>query len=182
MNPSKLKPALVGGVLLGILSVIPFVNFPNICCCAWAVLGGVLATYLYIGRSPDAVRVGDGALLGLFSGLIGAVIYVVLGLPISVLAGNSMMAMMVQIYNSISPELAEKMRAVAAQQMSQPVGTRLLFAIPGVLIFAALLVAFATIGGMLAVPLFEKRKGDAASMAPPPPPSFGGPTGGYGGA
>ena len=41
---NKLKPALIGGVVLGILSVIPFVSAANLCCCLWAILGGMLAT------------------------------------------------------------------------------------------------------------------------------------------
>jgi hypothetical protein len=40
----KLKPAIIGGVVLGLLSVIPFVNFANACCCLWAIVGGLLAT------------------------------------------------------------------------------------------------------------------------------------------
>ena len=54
----KLKPALIGGVALGILSAIPFVST---CCCLWALLGGLLATYLYVKNSPAPASVGQKA-------------------------------------------------------------------------------------------------------------------------
>src|SRR5437588_622051 len=52
----KMKPALIGGVILGILSAIPFVNIPNICCCAWAIVGGIIAANIYIKNSPAPGR------------------------------------------------------------------------------------------------------------------------------
>ena len=51
MKPSKVKPAVLGGVVAGLLSailgIIPFVNY---CCCLWSLLGGVLAVHLYNNR------------------------------------------------------------------------------------------------------------------------------------
>src|SRR5688572_31155406 len=61
---NKLKPALIGGVVLGLLSAIPFVNAVNACCCLWAILGGMLATYLYVRNSATPATAADGAILG----------------------------------------------------------------------------------------------------------------------
>ena len=71
---NKLRPALIGGVALGLLSAIPIVSAANICCCAWVLAGGALAAYLYIKESPTPVSIGDGALLGLFAGGFGVVV------------------------------------------------------------------------------------------------------------
>src|SRR5437764_1071229 len=79
----KMKPALIGGVILGILSAIPFVNIPNICCCAWAIVGGIIAANIYIKNSPAPVRPGDGAVLGAIAGVIGGVINLIVGVPTS---------------------------------------------------------------------------------------------------
>src|SRR5256885_16184538 len=86
----KMKPALIGGVVLGILSAIPFVNLPNLCCCAWAIAGGILAAHLYIKASPAPVRPGDGAVLGVLAGGVGAVIFPVLGGAPAHVAGQRM--------------------------------------------------------------------------------------------
>ena len=39
----KLQPAVLGGLLIGVLSALPFVSM---CCCLWVIAGGVLTTYL----------------------------------------------------------------------------------------------------------------------------------------
>ncbi len=158
---SKIKPALIGGVVLGLLSVIPFVNFVNVCCCLWAILGGLLASYLYIKNSPTPASAGDGAILGAFAGLVGAVIVVVIGIPISVMMGDIMSGLLVRLLTSINPLQAEMIRERMAE------GTTIVQAIVRGLISAVLLLIFSTIGGLIAVPIFERRK---ANAAPPPPP------------
>jgi hypothetical protein len=166
----KMKSAIIGGVVLGILSAIPFVNIVNACCCAWAILGGLLAGYLWIKKSPTPVSVGDGATIGVIAGLVGAVIYFVIGVPLGLAVGNTMMGLVSNILQSQDPQQAEIFRRQL--EAGQSIGQ----AIIGGLIGAILLTIFSTIGGLLSVPLFEKRKGGPA--APPPPPGFGGPQGG----
>ena len=82
----KLKPALLGGLIAGILSVIPIVST---CCCLWAILGGVLASFLYIKSSAAPVTTGQGAGLGAMAGAVGALIYIIIGLPINLFFGTA---------------------------------------------------------------------------------------------
>ncbi len=159
---SKLKPALIGGVVLGILSVIPFVNIVNLCCCLWAILGGALASYMYIQSSPTPARPGDGAVVGLLAGVVGALIFIVIGIPISLVMGSAMTGVMGRLMESVDPSQAEVMRR--QMEASQTVAG----AIINGLVMAILLVIFSMLGGLLGVPLFEKRKG----MTPPPPPAM----------
>lgn len=168
---NKLKPALIGGVFIGVLSVIPFVSAANLCCCLWAILGGMLATYLYVKNSPEPVGPGEGAVLGVIAGAIGAVISVVLGVPIALALGPTMRNMIVSLMENVDPRQAEMLR-----QSFEASGNAIAPLIIQSLIGAALLFVFAIIGGLLGVPIFEKRKG-----APPPPPTFnaGGGPGGY---
>ena len=107
---NKLKPALIGGVVLGILSVIPFVNFANACCCLWAILGGLLATHLYVKSSPTPVNAGDGAIVGALAGLIGGVIAFVLGVPIDIAMGPTMRNLMVDLVANMDSQQAEMLR------------------------------------------------------------------------
>lgn len=163
---NKLKPAIIGGVVLGLLSVIPFVNFVNICCCLWAILGGMLASYLYIKNSPVPASPGDGAILGVLAGVVGAAIAIIIGIPISILMGGAMTAFFVGLIERIDPSQAEMMR----RQIEA--GQTVASAIINGVVLAVLLVIFSTLGGLLAVPIFEKRKRDLS--APPPPQNFGG--------
>jgi hypothetical protein len=168
---NKLKPALIGGVLTGVLSVIPFVSAANLCCCLWAIVGGLLATYLYVKNSPTPAGAGDGAVLGVIAGAIGAVIALVIGIPISMAMGPVMQNMIVSLMQNIDTRQAEMMR-----QQFEAQGNAIVPLIIKSLIGAALLFVFAILGGLLGVPIFEKRKGN-----PPPPPTFGagGSPGGY---
>src|ERR1044072_249723 len=100
---NKLKPALIGGVLIGVLSVIPFVSAANLCCCLWAILGGMLATYLYVKNSPTRASAGDGAVLGVIAGGVGAVLSFVLGVPIALAMGPMMRNTIISLMQNLDP-------------------------------------------------------------------------------
>jgi len=164
---NKVKPAVIGGVVLGLLSAIPFVNFVNICCCAWAIVGGLLASYLYIKNSATPATAGDGAIVGGIACAIGAVIYLIVGIPLGLVAGTAMREVMVNLLSSLDPRQAEMIRTQMEAQ-----GQSISGAIIQGFIGALLLIVFAVVGGLIGIPLFEKRK--AGPMPPPPPPGPGG--------
>ena len=141
---NKLKPALLGGLIVGLLSSIPFVNY---CCCIWAIGGGGLACYLYMKSSPVPISTGDGAVLGALAGVIGAVLYLIIGIPIAYFISGAAME-----------------DAFRQANIHLPFTGLLLFIVSG-LIGGLVLLVLSVIGGLIAVPIFEKRKN-----APPPPP------------
>jgi hypothetical protein len=149
---NKLKPALLGGLIVGILSSIPLLNY---CCCIWGIGGGVLAGFLYIKSSPVPVKVGEGAVIGLLSGIIGAVLYGIIGVPIA--------------YFISGGNIEETLRGTGLQ-LPAGVSGLLLFVISGLIAGVTLLV-LSIIGGLLSVPIFEKRKD---GLPPPPPQDFAG--------
>jgi len=166
---NKLKPALIGGVVLGLLSVIPFVSALNVCCCLWAILGGMLATFLYVKGSPTPATPADGAVLGALAGVVGGLISLILGIPISMAMGPTMRNLIVSLLERVDPRQADLMR-----QQIEAAGSSIGPVIINALILAVLLFVFSIIGGLLGVPIFEKRK-----ALPPPPPSTSGGPGGY---
>lgn len=158
-SAGKFQPALIGGLVMGVLSVgtslIP-VPMANWCCCLWGVLGGVLAVYLHVKRSPTPVRTGDGAILGLLAGGIGALVYILIAFPLT--------------YFTVDPELVqaqieERMRQQGQQFDIRPYWGMFLFLI--MFLFGIGLTVLSLIGGLIGVPIFEKRE---AGAAPPPPP------------
>jgi len=152
---NKLKPALLGGLIVGVLSAIPFINY---CCCIWSIGGGALAAFLYIKGSAVPVKTGDGAVVGGLAGVVGGIIYLVLGLPITIFFG--MAAMEEQLSNS---------------GVHLPFSGMILMIVASIAgaIFLALL---ATLGGVIGVAIFEKRKDGGV----PPPPNYGSAPGTYG--
>jgi len=145
---NKLKPALLGGLIVGILSAIPFLNY---CCCIWAIGGGVLAGFLYIKSSPVPVKVGEGAVVGVLTGIVGAILYFCISVPIG--------------YFLSSDQLEATLKS-AGVQLPEGVSGLALFVLGGLFGGVCLLV-LAVIGGLISVPIFEKRK----DGPPPPPPS-----------
>lgn len=82
-------PALVGGLIAGVLSLIPIVNFLNYLCCMWVIVGGVISSWLLLRRggvSPDA-RLKQGATAGAFAGVVAALIELILIAVISLVFG-----------------------------------------------------------------------------------------------
>jgi hypothetical protein len=170
----KLKPALIGGVILGILSAIPAVNT---CCCIWALVGGLIAANIYIKGSPNPVTPADGAILGAIAGAIGVVLIFVVGIPLQLIFGTAMMSMMSGIMENADPSQAAQMREMMAAS-----GVGFGRAIINAFMYGVTAVIFSAVGGLLGVSLFEKRKG-GPGVPPPPPPQAGGygqPGGGYG--
>ena len=166
---NKLKPALIGGVVLGILSVIPFVST---CCCLWAILGGMLASFLYVKNSPVPATPGDGAMVGAIAGVVGAIIVLFIGIPVSYASGPIMRDMMLGLLENMDPRQAEMMRP-QLEASATAIGPLIFQGF----ILAVLVLVFSIIGGLIGVPIFEKRKGGAPP--PPVPPNAGGGPGAY---
>ena len=145
---NKLKPALLGGLVVGLLSAIPFVNY---CCCIWGIGGGLLAGFIYIKGSPTQVSTGEGAMVGGLAGVVGGIIYLIIGVPLAYLIAGG------------GPAFEEQL---ARAGVTIPFSGVLLFVVAG-LVGAVCLIILAVIGGLISVPIFEKRKND---VPPPPPP------------
>src|SRR6185503_3140818 len=76
--PSRFQPALLGGVLIGVLSALPIVQGGNCCCCLWVVCGGLLTVYLQQSRTDVPIEMSDAVISGLLAGIIGAVVSTVI--------------------------------------------------------------------------------------------------------
>lgn len=162
-------PAIVGGVIVGVLSVIPIVSAANICCCFWALVGGITAAKLLIDRSPQPVKAGDGALIGLMAGIIGGAIYIIVGLPLSALTSGPTLRMFENFSRAIdNPQVQEIMRQAIERAQAQTFAQHIIQSLFIFIIGAVILASFTVLGGLLGVALFEKRKG----QAPPPPPPY----------
>jgi hypothetical protein len=167
-----LKPALIGGVLLGILSALPVLSLFNCFCCAWEIGGGMLAAHLYVKASPTVVTLGSGVGLGLFTGAIGAVVQTIFSIPLHLaLRGMSggfaeqFKGMLEQIPN-LPPESKEAIRSLLSGG-SFSIVFLLLSGIFTLVLFSIMGMA----GGAIGVAVFERRKtGEPPAYQPPTPP------------
>jgi uncharacterized membrane protein len=176
-KPSKTQPALLAGLVIGVLWSVPFLNLINLCCCLGVMAGGALAAWLLIKRSPVLpVSSGDGAVVGLLAGLVGAGVYLVLGVPIGLVFNQTGVSVVKAIFATLNnPEINRAMEEAIRNAQNQGLGERLLGALVGWGITSVISVGFSTIGGLIGVSMFEKRKGQ--QYPPQAPPGFppGGP-------
>jgi hypothetical protein len=164
MGPAKLQPALFGGVAIGVLSALPVVNVVNFCCCAWVVFGGALAVYLLQQNHPAPISTGDGAVVGLMAGAIGAVVGTILSIPIALALGPfqaDILERVMQETRDLPPEVQsifEQMRG--SMTTGAALGIGFIFSLFFSLCFYSI---FGLFGGLLGSVMFRKN-------APPPPP------------
>ncbi len=180
------QPALVGGVIAGILSVIPIVNLGNCCFCAWLVLGGAIASKMLIDRTPRRVRSGEGAQVGLMAGLVATGIYLVLSVLLLFAGiGESLQRSILSdiATRSGDPQFQEMMQKIVEASANQTTAERFLGALPILIFFAVFFIGFSVLGGLLGIALFEKRKDQFPPSQYPPnyPPNYPPQSGGYGG-
>ena len=169
MGPSKLQPALLGGVAIGVLSSLPVVNLVNVCCCAWVIVGGALAAHLMQQNHPAPISAGDGAIVGLMAGAIGAVVGSLLAIPIALALGpmqSQFLERVLESANDLPPEARSVLEQMRGGMMGGAFGV-MAFVIS---LFFSLCVysVFGLFGGLIGAAMFKKN-------APPPlPPPSGG--------
>ena len=182
--PNKVQPALIGGVALGVASAIPILNCLNCACCAIAIGGGFLAAFLYLKDQPPTAEApyGDGALLGLMAGVIGAVVATVVSIPFQLLQGaigfKPDLSQLEEQLGDLPPEAADFLRS-----MVEGGGFSVMAILMAFFFYLVLFSIFAMIGAIIGVAVLHKQGGGTApetsygvssspSSPPPPPPSL----------
>ncbi|MEP6783592.1 MAG: hypothetical protein ABI983_07980 [Acidobacteriota bacterium] len=170
MKSSKLQPALLAGVAIGVLSSLPIISLGNACCCAWVVFGGALAAYLLQQNDHAPVTAGDGAVVGLMAGVVGAVVGAVLSIVVSLAAGPYQSQMIDWILSS-SRDLPPEARSVLEEMRGGVMGGALagIGFIVGLVFSLVVYSIFGLLGGLLGAVLFRKP---VPPPAPPPPMGF----------
>lgn len=150
-RPGMFVPALIGGVTAGILSGIPIVNC---LCCLWIIGGGLLAAYFLTRESSVNLTAGDGAIVGVFTGIIAAIVETLVNIPFRAVnekLSQEMMDRFSQFYDEM-PSGWESWFEEGSFEGSI-IWTILWFAV-SVIIFSAL----GALGGIIGISLFKKKK------------------------
>jgi hypothetical protein len=145
------RPALLGGLFIGLLSSLPIVSAGNFCCCLWVVTGGALTAYLLQQSKPEPIETADAVVNGLLAGILGAVMASVVSVVIFSVGGQ---AMQDQIRSAIesNPQVPSEMRD---QMLNLMTGRNLVFLIA----FMNLVIypIFSMLGALLGVAMFRKK-------------------------
>jgi hypothetical protein len=162
IRPSFGQPALIGGLVMGVLSALPLIAAGNLCCCLWVISGGAVAAYLLQANHPAPIAIADGLLVGLLAGVIGAAVHTVLAIPISLLFGPAERAMLERFIEMAPPEAREIFERVGARDREFGGAFFIVGHLIGFIFWACIGAVFSSIGGVLGAAIFKK-----SSMPPP---------------
>ena len=164
-KPAKLIPALYGGIIMGLLSSIPFLNLVNCLCCAGILLGGFLAVYFYKSNfTPDTppFTSGDCMAAGAMAGVFGAAVDILLSLLFMVLFGDMVQQFVLSFLENanLPEEVMDAIRQAFEEQTSA-------FSIISNFVFALIIFPlFGMLGGLIGYNVYKPKQ---MMMAPPPP-------------
>lgn len=177
---SKIKPALLAGgaaaalsALSSLVQLAPGGQFIGLCCCGLVMCVGLLGAYLYFKDLPPQPQTayGDGALVGVMSGALGAVLSTVVSIPMHYLT----MALMGDELRAKVEEGRQALEQVdmpaafegclTAFMSTELTASKLLFVFASSLVMYSI---FGAIGGLIGAAIFGK-KGKPAVPPPPPP-------------
>ncbi len=139
-----LLAALIGGTIIAVMLKIPYLNYINCLCCAGILAGGFFGAFFYKTRNPLDTK--SGALIGLFSGLVGGVLSTLISIVLYVVFDQA------ALYRDI------------ATQAGLAWGPTAVLAI-GLLMIFVLAVIFGTLGGLIAGKVFGKKGGTGKKSA-----------------
>jgi hypothetical protein len=147
---SFLLASLAAGVLMGLLGGLPIISLANCLLCIWVWGSAALAVLFYrkFANQKTGLTTGQGALLGLVSGVFGAVIVWLIGMLTRNAAINSILSMIETTGNvDLPPGLVATGISVASLFLD-----------------LALYMLFGALGGILGTVIF---KGSAPAAAAP---------------
>src|SRR5262245_56891302 len=155
---------------MGVLSALPLVNLGNVCCCLWVVSGGLVAAYVLQQGRPDAITPGEGAIVGLLAGIVGAFVMFLVSIPIGLLMApieRGLMQRAAEMAGTMPPGLREALESYGGQRPAFGFLALVMVRIIGLVIAVFVGVIFSTLGGIVGAVSF-RRQSPPAVEAPPP--------------
>lgn len=140
------RSALLGGIILGLLSSIPIISAFNLVFFMWVIIGGIASIFFYKRFTTEKLSVGKGALIGFLSGIIGAFVATILGV------------IFMMSFNTIN-ELTKIFISTNNLAVSTLLNSGITFFSFFILLFMQMIIfsIFATIGGIIGVWVFGKQ-------------------------
>jgi hypothetical protein len=172
-KPNKLIPAVYGGIIVGLISSIPFLNLINVCCCAGVMCGGIFAVSAYKSNfTPETppFTSEDCMIVGGLAGLIGALVSTFISTILllffgDVVAKYFLHALQGMDAQDLPPALAVQMPDIIAKiQAGLAVGVTVIGVFFDLLFHLVVDIIFGGLGGLIAYGMFRPK----TPVMPPP--------------
>jgi len=144
-------PALVGGAVAGVLTGVPLINC---LCCLWIIGGGIIAAYFLNKESRAPLTTGDGAIVGVFAGIVAAVIDFLISIPLAPIS-NAFFRNMMERFAEYADEIPAGWDNWIERGFAESTLPMMLF---GMVINALIFAVMGALGGIIGVSLFKKKK------------------------
>ncbi len=169
-KPSKLLPALYGGLIMGAISGLPVLSILNCFCCAGILLGGFLSVLFYkndLTPTSPPLTSSDGMQLGALAGLFGALFGTIVHLIMLASVGNVSSEIILNILKNLNlpPEAMDQIE----RNLDQSAAMTAFSITIGLVTSLVIDPLFGLLGGLIGFNVF-KSKGPAVPVQPPPPP------------
>ena len=165
-KPDKKIPASYGGIIMGLISAIPFLGVVNCLCCAGILLGGFLAVVFYKNNfTPDTppFTAGDCMAVGALAGIVGAVVDTLLSIVFVALFGNVAQEFILGILRDMSLQIPEELMNAIEEALTQgTMGFAIIMSFFSALVLDSL---FGLLGGLIGYAIFKPKQ----QVMPPPP-------------
>jgi hypothetical protein len=164
------QPALFGGLVMGVLSALPIISAGNVCCCLWVVSGGIVAAYALQQRVAAPLTPGDGALVGLLAGIVGAFVSLLLSIPISFLVApmeRQIVERVLENAGNMPPEFRGILERYSSGDYRVTFAAMLVRLVVSLIVMLFLGAIFSTIGGLLGAIIFRKPQPPGVIDVPP---------------
>jgi hypothetical protein len=141
---------IIAGVFMPLFSQLPVLNMVNCIPCGWIWVGGIVAVGLYRWLTEEPVVASEGAILGIFTGIVAAFTTLILAI---LLHGNTLIGNIPERLMPIFDQVRETFHLTSLKQ------TTYMF------LFLFYLVTFpiiSLISGFIGVQLFGKSTSRAA--------------------
>ena len=173
-KPSKLLPALYGGLIMGAISGLPVLKVLNCFCCAGVLLGGLMSVFFYKkDLAPDSPPLTSsdslqlGALAGVFGALVGTVIHALMLATV----GDVMSGMILQALRSMGETIPSEAMDQIENSLSQSAGLGLLSLISTFIFSLVIYPLFGLLGGLIGYSMYRPKPGMTNVQPPMNPPT-----------
>ena len=167
-KPQKQHAIIIGSAVIAGISALPGISMINCCCCAGILFGGALAVFFYQKDfRPDMppMETSDALMVGLLSGIFGAIGATVLSALILLAVGPVEAEFVMDIWKrvienladngtipyDVADQLLDQMEDAMSQSMS--IGTIMVGFFLNIIIFPI----FGMLGGLIGYGIFRKK-------------------------
>ena len=170
-KPDKLIPALYGGLIMAVISTVPFLNFVNCLCCAGILFGGVMAVYFYKNNfTPDTppFTSSDCMGVGALAGLVSAVVTTILSMIFLAMFGNIMGDFIMNIIRNSNLQLPQD----SLDRIEEALQQGLSFKFVVIRFFQGIFLhtIFGLLGGLIGYSIFKPKQQFMPPTPMPQPP------------